>query len=81
MIDVLGHGETTGADPPLIPRVLRIAFDLDELPVLDVRQDTTGTMAARSGGPTGRSYDMSAIVFHFALCTDEMLFIQDGLHR
>ncbi len=54
MIHILGHGQGSGAQAALVPGVIRISFDFDELSVLDMGQDAATAMASRSGRPGGR---------------------------
>jgi hypothetical protein len=53
MVDILGHGQHTGAQPPLVPGVLGVALDLEQFTVFYMRQNPAAAVAARTGGPRG----------------------------
>jgi hypothetical protein len=45
--------------------MIRVAFNLDQFTILDVRQHPTATMAARPGGPGSGAHNLTIFMLHF----------------
>ncbi len=64
MVSILGHRQTSGAETPLVPGMIGIAFDLDQFTILDVRQYPTAAVTARAGRPGSGAHDLAVFTFH-----------------
>ena len=58
MINVLGHRQSPGAEPALIPGMVFIAFHFHHSAVPHVELDAASSVAARPRGPDGRPNDL-----------------------
>ena len=57
VVDILRARQQTRAGAAVVPRMVRVALDLDDLAVLDVKLHAAAAMAAGSGGPRRGLYD------------------------
>ena len=66
MIGILCHRQATGAETSLIPGMIRVTLDLDQLAIFDVRQYPAAAVTARPGGPGSGAHDLATFMLHLS---------------